>query len=107
MTVAWVTGFLDFPVAGFAAGRDFWRDVTGYALSPPRGPEGDFATLVPGEGDAYLRVQRVYDGPGGDHLDFHTRDEDGLTARARELGRAGVLHHAAGSSHRPVSVSVC
>jgi hypothetical protein len=86
VTVEWVTGFLDFPVAGFEAGRDFWRGVTGYALSPLRGPGGDFATLVPGAGDAYLRVQRVYDGPGGCHLDFHTRDEGGLTARAGELG---------------------
>lgn len=54
MTIRWMTGFFDFPAGGFEAGRDFWLGVTGYALSPPRGPRGDFATLVPGEGDAYL-----------------------------------------------------
>jgi glyoxalase superfamily protein len=73
-TIQWVTGFLDFPAPVFEAGRDFWLGVTGYALSPPRGPRADFATLVPGAGDAYLRVQRTYDGPAGCHLDFHTPD---------------------------------
>jgi hypothetical protein len=63
MTIQWVTGFLDFPASVFEAGRHFWLGVTGYTLSPPRGPRADFATLVPGEGDAYLRVQRTYDGP--------------------------------------------
>jgi hypothetical protein len=86
MTIRWVTGFFDFPVPVFEAGRDFWLAVTGYALSPPRGPRRDFATLVPGEGDAYLRVQRIYDGLAGCHLDFHTPDWAGLAARAGQLG---------------------
>lgn len=82
MAVQWVTGFLDFPGGVFAAAQDFWRGVTGYALSPPRGPRADFATLMPGEGDAYLRVQRIYDGPAGCHLDFHAQDWAALAARA-------------------------
>jgi glyoxalase superfamily protein len=86
MTIQWVTGFLDFPASVFEAGRDFWLGVTGYTLSPPRGPRADFATLVPGEGDAYLRVQRTYDGPAGCHLDFHAPDWARLAARAAELG---------------------
>jgi hypothetical protein len=85
MTIGWVTGFFDFPVSDFEAGRDFWAGITGYALSPPRGPGGDFATLVPGAGDAYLRVQRTAGGPVGCHLDFHTADWAGLAARARRL----------------------
>ena len=56
MTIQWVTGFLDFPASVFEAGWHFWLGVTGYTLSPPRGPRADFATLVPGEGDAYLRA---------------------------------------------------
>jgi Glyoxalase-like domain len=86
MTIRWVTGFFDFPALKFEAGRDFWVGVSGYALSPPRGPRGDFATLVPGRGDAYLRVQRVYGGSAGCHLDFHTADWAGLAARAGQLG---------------------
>jgi hypothetical protein len=81
-----VTGFLDLPAPVFEAGRDFWLGATGYALSPPRVPRADFATLVPGEGDAYLRVQRTYDGPAGCHLDFHTPVWARLAARAGELG---------------------
>jgi hypothetical protein len=86
MTIQWVTGFFDFPAPVFEAGRDFWLGVTGCALSPPRGPRGDFATLVPGEGDAYLRVQRIYGGPAGCHLDFHARDWAELAVRAGRLG---------------------
>lgn len=86
MTIEWVTGFFDFPASVFETGRDFWLDVTGYELSPPRGPQADFATLVPGEGDPYLRVQRIYDGPARCHLDFHAPDWAELAARAEELG---------------------
>jgi hypothetical protein len=49
----------------------FWREVTGSALSPFRGVAAEFATLLPPDGDAYLRVQRVKDDPGGHHLDLH------------------------------------
>jgi hypothetical protein len=86
VTIQWVTGFFDLPGPGFEAGRDFWRGVTGYALSQPRGPRGDFATLVPGDSDAYLRVQRIYDGPPGCHLDFHATDWVAAAARAEKLG---------------------
>jgi glyoxalase superfamily protein len=88
MTIRWLTGFFDFPAAQFEIGKQFWVGVTDYAMSPPRGPRGDFATLVPGEGDAYLRLQRIYDAPAGCHLDFHALDwaeqavqADGLGAR--------------------------
>jgi len=96
VAVQWVTGFFDFPAPGFETGRDFWLGVTGYELSPPRGPRADFATLLPGEGDPYLRVQRTYDGPARCHLDFHAPDwaelaalADGLGAR-RELTEEGL-----------------
>jgi hypothetical protein len=91
MTIQWVTGFFDFPVPGFEAGRDFWLGVTGYALSRPRGPEGDFATLLPGQGDAYLRVQRIFEGPARCHLDFHAADWAELAARADGLGARRVF----------------
>lgn len=67
----WVTAFLDLPAPHHATGVAFWRAVTGYGLSPVRGAEDEFATLVPPSGDAHLRVQRVAAGPGGVHLDLH------------------------------------
>jgi len=81
MPIRWLTAFLDFPAPTFDSGRTFWQAVTSSSLSPSRGEFHQFATLVPGGGDAYLRVQRVDLGPGGCHLDLHT---DNVGA-AREL----------------------
>jgi Glyoxalase-like domain len=67
----WLTVFLDFPADAFDRGVDFWREATGCGLSSRRGAAGEFATLLPLSGDAYLRVQRVRDGAGGCHLDIH------------------------------------
>lgn len=90
MPIRWMTVFLDFPAGGFDTGVAFWRQVTGYGLSPARGASGEFATLLPPSGDAYLRVQRLADGPGGCHLDLHLDTEaEPLAAaadRARSLG---------------------
>ena len=69
--VRWLTVFLDFPAGSFGAGVAFWAEVTGSGLSPFRGAAGEFATLLPPYGDAYLRVQRIADGSGGHHIDLH------------------------------------
>ncbi len=86
MTVRWLTVFLDRPAATFDAATRFWLDVTGTELSPSRGEHGEFATLIPPDGDAFLRVQRVADGGGGCHLDLHVDDIAETAARAIELG---------------------
>jgi hypothetical protein len=71
MRPTWLTAFIDLPAEVYDAGVAFWAGVTGYSVSPSRGERGEFATLVPPEGDAFLRVQRVEAGPGGVHLDVH------------------------------------
>jgi hypothetical protein len=90
VTFSWLTVFLDFPAPAFEPGVAFWREVTGYGLSAPRGFQGEFATLLPPSGDAYLRVQRVHDGDGGCHLDLHVdtaaQSPDEVAGRAVELG---------------------
>jgi hypothetical protein len=88
----WLTIFLDFPAGSFDAGVAFWREVTGYGLSAARGADGEFATLLPPAGDAYLRVQRIADGAGGCHLDLHV-DTGGasLNAAADRAAAAGAL----------------
>lgn len=95
--IRWLTVFLDFPASGFERGVAFWREVTGYGLSAARGAHGEFATLLPPSGDAYLRVQRLRDGPGGCHLDLHidpaSASLDEVAARAVALG-ATVRHRA-------------
>jgi hypothetical protein len=82
MTPRWTTLFLDLTADGFEPGVAFWRSVTGTGLSASRGPTGQFATLLPPDGDAYLRVQRVDDGPGGVHLDLHLDSDDGEPEQA-------------------------
>ncbi len=72
--IGWTTAFLDRPADSFGAVRTFWQRVTGTTLSPVRGDCGEFSTLVPSGADAYLRLQRVDDGPGGTHLDLHVDD---------------------------------
>ena len=90
MAFRWVTVFLDFPADRFGAGAAFWQRATGYGLSPSRGADGEFATLLPPAGDAYLRVQRIGDGTGGCHLDLHVdtgaESLDAAAARARAAG---------------------
>lgn len=93
MTVRWLTAFIDRPAATFDAATRFWSDVTAATSSPPRGDHGEFATLIPGDGDAFLRVQRVVDGPGGAHLDVHVDDIPATARRAVELGATALTTH--------------
>lgn len=93
MSVRWLTAFLDSPAETARASEDFWRAVTGTRLSSRRGRRDEFATLLPGEGDPFLRVQEVIRPvPGGMHLDLHTDDVRALAARAEELGASASYH---------------
>jgi Glyoxalase-like domain len=97
----WLSAFLDLPAADHGSGLAFWSAVTGYAVSDPRGADGEFATLVPPDGDDYLRVQRLGDGPARIHLDLHVDDPAAAAATAEGLG-AGVVHR---SEHGHVVLS--
>jgi hypothetical protein len=91
MAIRWTTAFWDFPADRTDDGIAFWLKATGSTLSPRRGPEGEFATLVPPGGDPYLRVQRVRDGKGGNHLDLHVDDVEAEAERAQVLGATPVF----------------
>jgi hypothetical protein len=88
LQVSWVTVFLDYPANSVERGTRFWQDATGYGLSPIRGEHGQFATLLPPDGDAYLRLQRLGDGVPRVHLDLNvdltttTLDDAGAAAAA-------------------------
>ena len=89
MTVEWLTAFVDFPPRCFDDGVRFWCAVTASALSPSRGDNSEFATLLPATGDAYLRVQRVGDGGCGRvHIDLHV-ERDGILERVAGAQRIG------------------
>lgn len=95
MAIRWTTAFWDFPAEGFESGTAFWLKVTDSTLSERRGLDGEFATLIPTEGDPYLRVQRIREGRGGSHLDLHVDDVEAEAERAIELG-ASVVHREPG-----------
>ncbi|WP_018180475.1 VOC family protein [Jongsikchunia kroppenstedtii] len=86
MAVRWLSALLDFPADQFSTEVTFWRAIAGSTVSPPYGPNNEFASLEPFNGDPHLMVQRVQDGPGGVHLDLHVDDFDTAVARAQELG---------------------
>lgn len=86
MSVRWVTGFLDGPDRSAVP---FWQAVTSSGLSSWRA--GRFATLLPADGDAYLRVQVTDSAAAGGHLDLHTDEVRVLAARAQGLGARRVF----------------
>ena len=82
----WLSAFLDFAAADHVRGQSFWRDVTGYAGSAPRGEHDEFSTLVPPDGEDYLRVQRREEGAIRIHLDLHVADVVTAADHAMALG---------------------
>ena len=72
----WITAFLDFPVSTWDRGVAFWQAVTATRLSPARGEQGEFATLLPESGEPFLRVQCTGSDVPGIHLDLHGADQE-------------------------------
>jgi len=103
----WASAFLDLPASSFAPGVGFWREVTGFGLSPMRGDHQEFATLVPPDGDDYLRVQRVQDGPGGIHLDLHVDDPRAAADGAVALGAVELADHGHVVLRSPGGLTFC
>ena len=83
--VPWIQVFLDTPAASFDEAVDFWASVTGWQPSERRGEDGQFLTLLPPTGAAYVKLQAV-DPPVGIHLDLDTADRPAAIERARDLG---------------------
>jgi hypothetical protein len=97
--IRWVVAFLDTAPDEVDASTGFWQAATSTTLSAWRGDAGQFATLLPERGDAWLKVQRL-DGlpPGGRvHVDLAVDGgEDGLrrtVSRATDLGATVDAEH--------------
>ncbi len=86
MEIRWLTAFIDMPEHLFDVGATFWEGVTGSRRTQMRGEHEEFATLVPPDGDPYLRVQRIAAGEPRVHLDLHVASKTAALARAREHG---------------------
>lgn len=95
-TPSWTSAFLDFAPDDFEHAVTFWAEVTGCRVSSRRGDDGEFATLVPPDGDDYLRVQELREGPGRLHLDLHVPDPDAAARETVTLGARVVTRHRRG-----------
>ncbi|WP_031163326.1 VOC family protein [Streptomyces durhamensis] len=96
MIIRWTYAFVDRPLGRLTEARAFWTAVTGTRPSEPRGEQGEFLTLLPGDADgadACAKLQGVTGGAGGAHLDFCAEDVRGLIGAARELGADLVADH--------------
>ena len=82
---SWIQIFLDTPAEHFEEAVGFWSAATGWTPSERRGEDGQFLTLLPAAGSAYVKMQAV-DGPAGVHLDLDSTDRPAAIARARALG---------------------
>lgn len=49
--VRWLTAFIDRPAGTFNSAVRFWTTVTATSVSQRRGDRGQFATLIPTDGD--------------------------------------------------------
>lgn len=81
----WIQVFLDTPADAYEEAVEFWSAVTAWTPSERRDEEGQFLTLLPRAGAAYVKLQAV-DGPAGVHLDLDSADRPATVARARDLG---------------------
>lgn len=86
MGIRWTYAFIDRPTARLGPAQAFWTAVTDTRLSESRGDQGEFTTLLPGAGDACVKVQGVDSGDGGAHLDFAVEDVDAFVGSATALG---------------------
>jgi len=75
MAPCWLTLYLDIAPGEYARAVEFWEGVTGGVLSAPRGDHGEFATLLPPDGDAQVRIQRLAQGTSRVHLDVHVAED--------------------------------
>ena len=94
--ITWTTAMFDLPGPQLEASLTFWLRVTGSTLSAWRGDDLEYATLLPPDGDAYLRVQRTDSAEPRIHLDLHISADPGYLAVAQQaIGLGATMLHAA------------
>ena len=83
--VRWLWVFLDEPAPDFEESMAFWAAMTSTTPSPRRGEDGQFLTLLPDAGDAWIKMQATGVGQGI-HLDFDVDDVHEAADVATGLG---------------------
>jgi len=91
--VSWITVFLDTPGTSSADAEAFWVAVTATRPSARRGRERQFATLLPADGDAFIRAQVIASPLPGVHVDLHVPNVGEAAQHALVLNAAVVADH--------------
>lgn len=107
MSPTWITAFLDFAPDHHQPGVGFWQAATGSALSAPRGDAEEFATLVPPDGDSYLKVQRRRVGDDRVHLDLHVPDPRAAADAAAVAGAIEIVDRGFVVMSSPGGIVLC
>ncbi|MFQ6331074.1 VOC family protein [Nocardia sp. CWNU-33] len=93
--IRWAWAFLDRPAQRFDDCATFWSTITGTQLSPRRGANDEFLTLLPDPAlfaAAGVKMQSVT-GLGGVHIDFDVDDIAAAVRIALDLGADLVANH--------------
>lgn len=81
----WVHLFIDVPREEWARSVTFWAAATEMAPSAQWGEQGQFRTLQPASGDAWVHVQAI-EGPSRVHVDLDSTDREAAREHALGLG---------------------
>lgn len=84
--VDWTWLFVDAPAGRGDRSLVFWSAVTVTTPSTPRGDRGQFVTLRPPCGPAWLKHQRTRDDARGVHVDLDVADPTAVADRAVAMG---------------------
>ncbi|MFR9750325.1 VOC family protein [Nocardia sp. 004] len=93
--IRWIWVFLDRPAQHFDDCARFWSAVTDTRLSPPRGANDEFRTLLPDPAlfaAASVKMQAVT-GLGGVHIDIDVDDIPAAVRTGLDLGAQLVANH--------------
>lgn len=86
MSPFWITAFADFAPDGYDVAAAHLQRLTSWPVSPARGERAEFVSLLPPDGDDYLRMQRLAAGQSRIHVDLHVQDAGAAAAGAVDLG---------------------
>lgn len=86
IAIRWLTAVIDLAPQEYDRGLAIWSRLTGYRVSRGSGRSGELVTLLPAEGEPFLKVQRLDAGPSRTHLHLHVEDLADSISFARAVG---------------------
>lgn len=86
VTPSWIRVFLDVPSASWDAALAFWPAATECESVEILGETGQFARLVPAQGESWVEIQRIDDAQPRLHLDLDSTGRPAAVRRSLDFG---------------------